>query len=78
MTGAPAATASGARRKLAGFLACVCDGARLMVGVPNYDAYVAHMAALHPDKVPMTYAEFFRNRQAARYGADRQGGFRCC
>ena len=75
MTAAAAGTAG---RKVRHFLACVCDSARLMVGVPNYDAYVAHMAATHPDTSPMNYAEFFRDRQAARYGAARNGGFRCC
>ena len=56
---------------------CLCDGARLMVGVPNYETYVAHMAATHPDRPPMTRAEFFRDRQDARYGGGK-GGFRCC
>jgi uncharacterized short protein YbdD (DUF466 family) len=26
----------------------------------------------------MTYPEFFRERQNARYGADGRKGFRCC
>lgn len=56
---------------------CLCDGARLMVGVPNYETYVAHMAATHPGQPPMTRAEFFRDRQDARYGGGK-GGFRCC
>jgi len=56
---------------------CLCDGARLMVGQPSYDTYVAHMAMTHPDRTPMSRAEFFRNRQDARYGGG-SGGFRCC
>ncbi|MEQ1717356.1 MAG: YbdD/YjiX family protein, partial [Hyphomicrobium sp.] len=28
--------------------------ARLMVGVPDYDAYVAHRKAMHPDEPGMT------------------------
>jgi uncharacterized short protein YbdD (DUF466 family) len=28
--------------------------------------------------VAMTYPEFFRERQNARYGADGRKGFRCC
>lgn len=53
--------------------------ARLMVGVPDYDNYVAHMRAHHPEQTPMTYAEFFRDRQDARYGGGgKSGGFRCC
>lgn len=52
------------------------DTARLMVGVPSYRAYVAHMAAVHPDRPVMDEAAFLRNRQEARYGG-RNGG-RCC
>lgn len=57
------------------FARCLCDGARLMVGQPSYEAYLAHMARAHPDRRPMTAAEFFRDRQQARYGG---GGMRCC
>lgn len=57
---------------------CLCDGARLMVGVPDYETYAAHMRRTHPDRPVMTYAEFFRERQAARYGAGSSRGFRCC
>ncbi len=34
--------------------------------------------ANHPDKPYMTYNEFFRERQQARYGGDGKGGVRCC
>ena len=57
---------------------CVCDSALLMVGMPNYDNYVAHVRATHPDGPVMTYEEFFRERQDARYGGGGRGGFRCC
>lgn len=50
--------------------------ANLMVGIPDYDNYVQHMKLNHPDKTPMTYEEFFRDRQDARYGG--KGGFKCC
>lgn len=50
--------------------------ARLMVGVPHYDGFVAHMQRTHPDQKPMTYEEFFRNRQEARYAAGNGRG--CC
>jgi len=49
---------------------------RLMVGLPDYETYVAHMRNTHPDREPMSYEEFFRERQQARYGGG-QGG-RCC
>ena len=57
---------------------CLCDSARLMVGVPNYDTYVAHMKRTHPQRTPMTYAQFVRDRQDARYGGNGKGGFHCC
>ncbi|AQT47324.1 MULTISPECIES: YbdD/YjiX family protein [Bartonella] len=50
--------------------------AKLMIGVPDYDNYVAHMKRVHPDEQPMSYNEFFRERQEARYGG--KGGFKCC
>ena len=48
---------------------------RLMVGMPDYDNYLSHMATTHPDKEPMSYEEFFRNRLQARYGGGKAG---CC
>lgn len=48
---------------------------RLMVGVPDYGSYVAHVRATHPDQEPMNYEAFFRERQAARYGSSMG---RCC
>jgi uncharacterized short protein YbdD (DUF466 family) len=52
--------------------------ARLMVGIPDYDTYVAHRKVTHPDLPVMTYEEFFRERQDARYGFGKDGRFRCC
>ena len=54
------------------------DGARLMIGVPSYEAYLEHARSAHPDDEPMSYEQFFRNRQDARYGGGGKGGFRCC
>jgi uncharacterized short protein YbdD (DUF466 family) len=48
---------------------------RLMVGLPDYDAYLNHMALTHPEQPPMNYEAFFRDRQNARYGG-KVG--RCC
>ncbi len=50
--------------------------ARLMVGVPRYDTYAQHQRSQHPGAKVMTYEEFFRERQEARYGA--KGGGKCC
>ncbi|ALS66120.1 YbdD/YjiX family protein [Pandoraea apista] len=49
---------------------------RLMVGLPDYETYVAHMRATHPDQEAMSYEAFFRERQEARYGG--KSGGRCC
>ncbi len=51
--------------------------ARLMVGVPDYETYVRHRQANHPDQPSMTYEEFFRERQNARYAVGN-GRFRGC
>jgi uncharacterized short protein YbdD (DUF466 family) len=48
---------------------------RLMVGMPEYSVYVAHMKEAHPDKAIMSYQAFFRERQEARYGGKIN---RCC
>jgi uncharacterized short protein YbdD (DUF466 family) len=50
---------------------------RLMVGVPEYNAYVAHMTNVHPDQPVMSYEKFFRERQEARYGGNGKIS-RCC
>jgi uncharacterized short protein YbdD (DUF466 family) len=50
---------------------------RLMVGVPEYNAYVAHMTNAHPDQPVMSYEKFFRERQEARYGGNGKIS-RCC
>lgn len=49
--------------------------ARLAVGVPDYDVYLAHMRRMHPGIAPMDHATFFAERLQARYGSDRS---RCC
>ncbi|WP_097067886.1 YbdD/YjiX family protein [Nitrosovibrio sp. Nv4] len=50
---------------------------RLMVGVPEYSTYVDHMKTMHPDQPVMSYREFFRERQEARYGGNGKIS-RCC
>lgn len=50
---------------------------RLMVGVPEYETYVAHMKDTHPNQPVMSYREFFRERQEARYGGNGKVT-RCC
>lgn len=50
---------------------------RLMVGMPEYSTYVTHMKDSHTDQPIMSYKEFFRERQEARYGSSGKAG-RCC
>ena len=63
------------RTLLADFWRTAVSAARLAIGIPDYDNYVAHMRARHPDARVMSYAEFFDERQQQRYGSGRTG---CC
>ncbi len=47
-----------------------------MVGLPDYQNYVRHVAARHPGRKAMTEAEFVRERTARRY--EGKGAGRCC
>ena len=49
--------------------------ARSIIGIPDYDTYLRHCREHHPERAPMTYQEFFTERQNARY---RGTGGRCC
>jgi uncharacterized short protein YbdD (DUF466 family) len=51
--------------------------ARLMVGIPDYETYVEHRRSFHPDQPIMSYEQFFRDRQDARYAVGK-GRFRGC
>lgn len=59
-------------------LKAVARTARLMVGVPDYDAYVAHRKSAHPGEPVMSYEAFFAERQASRYGTGSGKITRCC
>lgn len=61
---------------MSSFLTMLRQTARLMVGMPDYDAYLRHMNAHHPEITPMDRVTFFRDRQQARYGG--KNGGRCC
>ncbi len=54
------------------------QAARMLVGMPDYDAYVEHMQLNHPGKPVMSYETFFRERQEARYGGGSGRPIRCC
>ncbi|HZH43621.1 MAG TPA: CstA-like transporter-associated (seleno)protein [Lysobacter sp.] len=63
------------RSRLRAFWRIACQTARMAIGVPDYDAYVAHVRDSHPERMPMSRKEFFRERMTARYGRGRS---RCC
>jgi len=48
---------------------------RRIIGAPDYDCYLAHLAARHPDVTPLSREAFARDALARRY--DRPGS-RCC
>ena len=48
---------------------------RRVIGVPDYDRYVAHVRVCHPGTEPMSREEFARERLASRY---ERPGSRCC
>ncbi|MDP1892024.1 MAG: YbdD/YjiX family protein [Gemmatimonadaceae bacterium] len=48
---------------------------RRIIGVPDYEAYVAHVRAHHPEQEPMSERDFHREQLAARYS---RPGSRCC
>ncbi|UHQ19639.1 YbdD/YjiX family protein [Lysobacter sp. KIS68-7] len=49
--------------------------ARLAIGMPDYEVYVAHVRACHPEATPMTREAFAIERMQARYARGRS---RCC
>ncbi|MFJ7754286.1 YbdD/YjiX family protein [Peribacillus muralis] len=50
----------------------------LLVGVPSYDTYVAHMKNHHPQDPVKTRKEFFCEAQDERYNAKGGKVSRCC
>jgi uncharacterized short protein YbdD (DUF466 family) len=48
---------------------------RRVIGVPDYDRYVAHVRAHHPGLEPMSREEFTQQRMLDRYS---RPGSRCC
>ncbi len=48
---------------------------RTVIGVPDYDRYLRHMRARHPECAVMTSDEFAKARLDARYS---RPGSRCC
>ncbi len=56
----------------------VIQAAHMLVGIPDYEHYLQHMRFKHPELPVMSYEDFFRERQQARYAGKGKGGMRCC
>lgn len=55
----------------------IAQSFRLMVGLPDYAAYIKHIKSTHPDHPAMSHEELFRERQESRYGVNGKMN-RCC
>ena len=51
------------------------DVIRRIIGVPDYDTYVAHVREYHAGLTPMTREEFEKSRMEDKYS---RPGQRCC
>lgn len=56
-------------------LAKVAAVVRRIIGVPDYDRYLAHQRRCHPDEPALSPEEFTRDSLTRRYS---QPGNRCC
>jgi uncharacterized short protein YbdD (DUF466 family) len=61
--------------RLLNSLAYVALVARRVVGVPDYERYLAHVRARHPGVRPLGRDEFYLARLEERYN---KPGARCC
>ena len=52
------------------------ETASLMIGLPDYERYAAHVRTHHPGRPVMSRAEFVAERTARRY--EGRGAGRCC
>lgn len=64
-------TVEGVRERLRRAAAIV----RRVIGVPDYERYVAHVRECHPDREPMTRQAFEESRMYDKYS---RPGQRCC
>jgi uncharacterized short protein YbdD (DUF466 family) len=71
MSDLPAVTPSPTGPRLRLFLTTL----RQIVGMPDYDAYLAHVRARHPDRAIPTERQYFEEYLTARY---ENGPTRCC
>lgn len=53
------------------------ESGALMVGVPDYERYLAHMREKHPELEPLSREAFVRDRMLHRYGGAGRGRCPC-
>lgn len=58
-----------------GWSASTANVLRRVIGVPDYDRYLAHVHTHHPGATPLAHEEFVRQRMLEKY--TKPGG-RCC
>lgn len=56
-------------------LAGIARVLRAVMGAPDYERYLEHLAAAHPDRDPMTCDQFMSERMNDRYS---RPGAKCC
>ena len=61
-------------RRIAGLFSRTASIVRAVLGVPDYDRYVAHMRTAHPGDRVMSETEFRHTRMNERYNRTS----RCC
>lgn len=72
---APSSAPSSRVRRWLAALGRMAAVVRRMIGVPDYDTYLAHMRERYPGCAPLDRQTFERERLTARYKAT---GSRCC
>ena len=73
---AAAAAGTGApHARLRDRLRAVRQGCRQIFGIPDYERYLAHMAAHHAGEPVLSWREFFARSIDRKYG---KNGPRCC
>lgn len=58
-----------------GAVAAIARVIKQIIGVPDYERYVAHQCVAHPGCEPLTREAFMRERLEARYN---RPGSKCC
>ena len=72
---AGAGGAAGIERAPSGAVAAIARVIRQIIGVPDYERYVAHQRAAHPGCELLSREAFMRERLEARYN---RPGSKCC